>query len=292
MKFTGVMPALITPLTDEGKLNRDVLERLIEDLIAQGADGFYIGGATGGGIILDVDVHKELTTESIKIVNGRVPCIVHIARMNYNEMVDLAVHAEKAGADAISAIPPLFYQYDHQAIYNYYEGLSNAINIPIMIYNNPNTGVHFSAEQVAELYNIKNVTAIKWTNYEFYQVMRILDLTNDEFNVISGPDEMLLCGLAAGADGCIGTTYNFLMPEVRAVYDAFRAGDMEGARKAQTVVSTIVDELIKYNVVLATKVILEAKGYDVNHPLYPMHDYTPEQKAEMLANLQKAGLKL
>ena len=292
MKFTGVMPALITPLTAEGKLNRDVLERLIEDLIAQGADGFYIGGATGEGIILDVDVHKELTTESIKIVNGRVPCIVHIARMNYNEMVDLAVHAEKAGADAISAIPPLFYQYDHQAIYNYYEGLSNAVNIPIMIYNNPNTGVHFSAEQVAELYNIKNVTAIKWTNYEFYQVMRILDLTKGEFNVISGPDEMLLCGLAAGADGCIGTTYNFLMPEVRAVYDAFRAGDIEGARKAQTVVSTIVDELIKYNVVLATKVILEAKGYDVNHPLYPMHDYTPEQKAEMLANLQKAGLKL
>ncbi len=292
MKFTGVMPALITPLTDEGKLNRDVLERLIEDLIAQGADGFYIGGATGEGIILDADVHKELTTESIKIINGRVPSIVHIARMNYNEMVDLAVHAEKAGADAISAIPPLFYQYDHEAIYRYYEGLSNAINIPIMIYNNPNTGVHFSAEQVAELYNIKNVTAIKWTNYEFYQVMRILDLTKGEFNVISGPDEMLLCGLAAGADGCIGTTYNFLMPEVRAVYDAFRAGDIEGARKAQTVVSTIVDELIKYNVVLATKVILEAKGYDVNHPLYPMHDYTPEQKAEMLANLQKAGLKL
>ena len=292
MKFTGVMPALITPLTEEGKLNREVLEKLIEDLIAQGADGFYIGGATGEGIILDADVHKELTTESIKIINGRVPSIVHIARMNYNEMLDLARHADAAGADAISAIPPLFYQYDHQAIYNYYEGLSNAVNIPIMIYNNPNTGVHFSAEQVAELYNIKNVTAIKWTNYEFYQVMRILDLTKGEFNVISGPDEMLLCGLAAGADGCIGTTYNFLMPEVRAVYDAFRAGDIEGARKAQTVVSTIVDELIKYNVVLATKVILEAKGYDVNHPLYPMHDYTPEQKAEMLANLQKAGLKL
>ena len=292
MKFTGVMPALITPLTEDGKLNREVLEKLIEDLIAQGADGFYIGGATGEGIILDADVHKELTTESIKIINGRVPSIVHISRMNYNEMLDLARHADAAGADAISAIPPLFYQYDHQAIYNYYEGLSNAVNIPIMIYNNPNTGVHFSAEQVAELYNIKNVTAIKWTNYEFYQVMRILDLTKGEFNVISGPDEMLLCGLAAGADGCIGTTYNFLMPEVRAVYDAFRAGDIEGARKAQTVVSTIVDELIKYNVVLATKVILEAKGYDVNHPLYPMHDYTPEQKAEMLANLQKAGLKL
>ncbi len=292
MRFTGIMPALITPLTDEGKLNRPVLERLIEDLIAQGADGFYIGGATGEGIILDADVHKELTTESIKIVAGRVPCIVHIARMNYNEMLDLARHADAAGADAISAIPPLFYQYDHQAIYNYYKGLSDAVNIPIMIYNNPNTGVHFTAEQVAELYNIENVTAIKWTNYEFYQVMRIIDLTKGEFNVISGPDEMLLLGLCAGCDGGIGTTYNFLLPEVKEVYNCFKAGDIEGARKAQTVVSTIVDELIKYNVVLATKVILEAKGYDVNHPLYPMHDYTAEQKAEMLANLQKAGLKL
>lgn len=292
MRFTGVMPALVTPLTDEGKLNREVLEKLINDLIDQGADGFYIGGATGEGIILDVDVHKELTTESIKIVNHRVPCIVHIARMNYNEMVDLAKHAEAAGADAISAIPPLFYQYDHQAIYNYYEGLSNAINIPIMIYNNPNTGVTFTAEQVANLYNIKNVTAIKWTNYEFYQVMLISELTKGEFNIISGPDEMLLCGLVAGADGCIGTTYNFLMPEIRAVYDNFRAGKIEEARKAQALVSNIVDVLCRYNVVLTTKVILEAKGYDVNHPLYPMHDYSAEEKAKILDELQKAGLKL
>ena len=292
IKFTGVMPALVTPLTSDEKLNVDALKMLLDRHLNEEADGFYIGGATGEGIALSREVREELAYESIKHIGGKVPSIVHIASTNFNEAIELAKQAEKVGADAISAIPPLFYQYDHQAIYNYYEGLSNAINIPIMIYNNPNTGVHFSAEQVAELYNIKNVTAIKWTNYEFYQVMRILDLTNDEFNVISGPDEMLLCGLAAGADGCIGTTYNFLMPEVRAVYDAFRAGDMEGARKAQTVVSTIVDELIKYNVVLATKVILEAKGYDVNHPLYPMHDYTPEQKAEMLANLQKAGLKL
>ncbi len=292
MKFSGVIPALVTPLTADGKLNREVLEKLINDLIAEGADGFYIGGATGEGIIIDIDVHKALTTESIKIVNGRVPCIVHIARMNYNEMLDLAIYAEKAGADAISAIPPLFYKYDHQSIYNYYEGLSNVVNIPIMIYNNPNTGVTFTAEQVAELYKIKNVTAIKWTNYKFCDVMRIIDLTNGEFNVISGPDEMLLCGLAAGVDGCIGTTYNFLMPEIRSIYDKFRAGDVEGARKAQAKVDGIIDVLLKYNIILATKVILEAKGYDVCHPLSPVHDYTPAEKKTILDELINAGLKL
>lgn len=292
MKFTGVMPALITPLTAEGKLNRPVLERLIEDLLAQGADGFYLGGATGEGLILDKDVHKDMTAEAIKIVSGRVPCIVHVARMNYNEMLELAKFAEAAGAAAISAMPPLFYDYTHADIYRYYEGLSNVVNIPIMIYNNPDTGVRFTAEQVAELYKIKNVTAIKWTNYEFHQVMKISALTNGEFNIISGPDDMLLCGLAAGVDGGIGTTYNFLMPEVRTLYDAYRAGDMKTAREMEVTICNIIDVLARYNCILATKVILEAKGYDVCHPLYPVADYTAEEKAAMLAEFKKAGLKI
>lgn len=292
MKFTGVMPALITPLTAEGKLNRPVLAQLIEDLLAQGADGFYLGGATGEGLILDKDVHKEMTAEAIKIVNGRGPCIVHVARMNYNEMLELAKYAESVGAAAISAMPPLFYDYTHADIYRYYEGLSNVVNIPIMIYNNPDTGVRFTAEQVAQLYKIKNVTAIKWTNYEFHEVMKIAELTNHEFNIISGPDDMLLCGLAAGVDGGIGTTYNFLMPEIRKLYDSFKAGDMETARKTEAGISRIIDVLARYNCILAVKVILEAKGYDVCHPIYPVADYTPEEKSSMLDAFREAGLKI
>ena len=292
MKFTGVMPALITPLTAEGTLNVPVLEKLMEALLAQGADGFYLGGATGEGIILDKQVHKDLAAEAVRIARGRVPCIVHVARMNYAEMIELAQFAEKAGAAAISAIPPLFYDYSHADIYRYYEGLSNAVNIPIMIYNNPSTGVHFTAEQVAELYNIKNVTAIKWTNYDYVQIMRLSALTNGEFNIINGPDEMLLCGLTAGADGGIGTTYNFLMPQIKAIYNAFRAGDLEAARKVQIKVCDIINVLARYNCILATKVILEARGYDVCHPLLPVADYTSEEKAAMLEEFRKAGLEL
>ena len=292
MRFTGVMPALITPLTAEGTLNVPVLEKLMEDLLVQGADGFYLGGATGEGIILDKQVHKDLAAEAVRIARGRVPCIVHVARMNYAEMIELAQFAEKAGAAAISAIPPLFYDYSHADIYRYYEGLSDAVNIPIMIYNNPSTGVHFSAEQVAELYNIKNVTAIKWTNYDYVQIMRLSALTNGEFNIINGPDEMLLCGLTAGADGGIGTTYNFLMPQIKAIYNAVRAGNVETARKVQVKVCDIINVLARYNCILATKVILEARGYDVCHPLYPVADYTPEEKAAMLEEFRKAGLEL
>lgn len=290
MKFTGVMPALITPLNAQGKLNKPVLKKLMEDLMAQGADGFYLGGATGEGIIVSTQVHKELTAEAIKIANGSVPCIVHVARMNYEEMLELAKHAQESGADAISAMPPLFYDYTDEDIYRYYEGLSNVVDIPIMIYNNPSTGVQFSARQVAELCKIKNVCAIKWTNYESFHITRIKQLTGGRCNVINGPDDMLLCGLAAGADGGIGTTYNFLMPQVKSLYNAFHAGDFETARQLQTFICDIIDVYARYNFLLVVKVILEARGYDLCYPMYPIIDYTAEEKAKILGELQEVGL--
>ena len=286
------MPALLTPLTKEGKLNKVCLEKLIEDLIAQGAYGFYIGGATGQGIILDKDVLEDLITESVKIVKGRVPIIAHIARMNYNEMLEIAKFSEKAGVDAVSAIPPIFYKYSFDDIYRYYEGLSDVINIPIMIYNNPNTGTVFAPEQIAELYKIKNVKAVKWTNYNFYSVMVISALTEGKFNVISGPDEMLLLGLTAGCDGGIGTTYNFLMPEIKEIYERFKAGDIDGAREMQKKVDLYINELLRYGeTIQATRVVMAEKGYDILDTVYPKADLKPELKEQLISNLKKLGYK-
>ncbi|MBQ7347225.1 MAG: dihydrodipicolinate synthase family protein [Clostridia bacterium] len=291
MKFEGVMPALITPVTKEGKLNKTVLKQLIEDLIAQGADGFYIGGATGEGVVLDAELHKELTHESLAIVNGRVPCIIHVARMNYHEMIDLAQYAEKAGAAAISAIPPLFYKYGDDGIYDYYKGLADSVKIPVVIYNNPNTGVTFTTPLLERLFKIENLTAIKWTNYDYSSVLQLKDRVKDA-NIINGPDEMLVLGLAAGCDACIGTTYNFQLPLIKKIYNAYRTGDIALARELQTKVSKIVNVMIPWNVIMATKLILSKQGYDVNYPLYPMQSYTGEQEDQLMAQLIEAGLEL
>ena len=291
MKFSGVMPALITPMTKEGKLNKAVLKQLIEDLIAKGADGFYIGGATGEGLVLDADVHKELTSESIRIVNHRVPCIVHVARMNYKEMLELARHAEQEGAEAISAVPPLFYRYGDDGIYAYYKGLADSVKIPVVIYNNPNTGVTFTNALLNRLFTIPNITAIKWTNYDFSAVMQLKN-ANPDANIINGPDEMLLLGLSAGCDACIGTTYNFQLPLIKKIYNAYHAGNLEEARALQTKVCKIVNVMIPWNVIMSTKLILSKQGYDVNYPIHPMQGYTKEQEETLMAQLLEAGLEL
>ena len=287
-KLKGVMPAIITPVTKEGKLNVNELERLIEHLIAEGADGFYVGGATGEGLVIEKEMHKQLTTEAVRIVAKRVPVIVHVARIVYSEMIELAKHAQSVGADAISAVPPFFYAYNEQAIFDYYNGLCASTALPTIIYNNPNAGVTFSVSLLKRLFAIENLTGIKWTNADFYPIMQILpDYPNIE--VINGPDQLLLCGLSAGCHSAIGTTYNFQLPTIKKIYDAFMRGDMETARLEQQKANKVIAVAQKKDTLIATKNILSFQGFDVAYPLFPKRDFTAEEKEQLKADLREAG---
>ena len=288
MKFTGVMPALITCMDENGNLNRPVLEKLLEDLIAQGADGFYVCGATGEGLTISKQLHMDMTRETIKIVGGRVPCIVHVARMNVEEMLELAAYAESVGADAISAVPPLFYKYDNDGIYAYYKRLCDSVKIPVVIYNNPNTGVSFGIELLERLFSIPNLTSIKWTNSDFYTVLRLKERV-PEANVINGPDEMLAMGLAAGCDACIGTTYNFQLPLIKAIFTAFKENRVDEARELQMKADKIIAALISRNTIMATKLLMDRMGYDVYHTVFPMQKFSPEVEELQLKELRDAG---
>lgn len=92
--FKGILPALVTPLNENGGINSPVLEKLVTDLLDGGADGFYLCGATGEGLNLTTVQHKEMVRQTIELVAGRVPCIVHVARTVYSEMIELAKYAE------------------------------------------------------------------------------------------------------------------------------------------------------------------------------------------------------
>ena len=292
MKFKGVMPALVSPLDANEKINVPVLNQLLTDLLAKGADGFYLCGATGEGIAIDPEERMVLAEEAIKTVGDRKPCIVQVASGNFEDAIRLAKHAEKVGAAAISATPPLFFSYDKDDVYNYYKKLADAVSIPMMIYYNPAAGFHINADIAAKMFEIDNVTAIKWTSSDYYQMMRLRDLTKGEMNIINGPDEMLLMGLSAGADGGIGTTYNFMFDIIRGIYDNFMKGDLETAREYQTRAIRIISVLLNYKIIPAAKAVLEAQGYAVGNATFPMKRYSDEEKAIIVAQMKEAGLEI
>ncbi|MBR5309464.1 MAG: dihydrodipicolinate synthase family protein [Clostridia bacterium] len=290
IKFSGVMPALVTPFDESKNVNVPVLKSLTEHLINQGAYGFYIGGATGEGVSMTREQREILAYEAVKQISGRVPAIVHIASINLEEAKALARHAEAVGADAISAIPPLFYKYSEDDVFNYYKEIASSVNIPVMIYYNTNAGFNMSARFAARLHEIDNVTAIKWTSSDYYGMMMVKELTHGEMNVINGPDEMLLMGLCAGADGGIGSTYNFMLPTIKAVYDNFKAGNIDEARRNQILATNIIYALHKFEGIPFVKAMLEKQGFEVGNCLVPFRQYTDEEKALMVLEAEKMGM--
>ncbi len=291
MKFEGIIPAIITPIDANRNLNVPELERMLNYLIEEGADGFYVLGATGEGLIVTKELHMQMTRETLRIVNHRVPCIVHVARINYPEMLELAAYAEAQGADAISAIPPIFYKYTEDEIYSYFKCLCDSVKIPVLIYNNPNTGVSFSNQLLDRLFSIDNLTGIKWTNPNYLSVINLRS-KYPELNIINGPDELLSLGLSAGCDAGIGTTYSFMMPYFKKVYECYKAGNMAEAEKYQTLISNIIIALLPFGGIGASKYLISLLGFDVYYNHFPSSDLTDEQKAALVAAVRAAGLEI
>ena len=287
MKFTGVMPALATPLHPDETINVPVLHDLIRHFLSQGADGFYVGGATGEGIALSEEQRRVLAQEAVNAAKGEKPCIIHVASANFNEAIRLAKHAEQTGAAAISAIPPLFFKYDENDVYEYYKRLAEAVHIPLMIYYNPAAGFNMTAAFAARMFEVDNITAIKWTSPAYYELIRLKELTHGEMNIINGPDETFLMGLSAGADGGIGTTYNYMFPLFRGIYDSFMEGNMETAQALQADVTRLISVMRGYPSIPTVKVLLQEMGFDAGHAVFPMKRL--DDRREELINAMKAA---
>lgn len=289
VKFTGILPAFITPFKEDNKtINGPVAELMVDKIIEQGGNGFYILGATGEGLVLSREQREELCEIVVKHNAGRKSVITHVASMNIDEACELAKHAERVGADAISAVPPIFFHYDATDIYHYYKKLASSTNLPMVIYYNP-AAQTMSADLIAKLFEIDNVTGVKWTTYNFFELMKLKELTQGDMNIINGPDEMLVCGLAAGADAGIGATYTTMLPEFVRLYNCVQEGKIEEARQIQYKVNKVIRVILKNEVIPATKYAATMMGYDVGAASDPMRHYTEEQKRQLEAELRAVG---
>ena len=286
--FQGVFPALITPLTKEEKLNISALETLLQFEMKKGADGFYIGGATGEGLLLDIPERKKLCEKSIEFIGKEKTKIVHITDINFRNTIELAKHAEACGADAISSIAPIYFKYDENDIYNYYKEIAQNVNIPLIIYYTAAAGVNMSTDLFCRLFEIDNITGVKWTSSNYYELIKLRERCPDA-NIFNGPDEMLVCGLSSGADGGIGSTYNVMYPLIRSIYDHFRAGNMTEALEQQKKADKIINVMLRYSVIPVCKMILEEMGIAVGHASFPMTRYSKEERAVIKAELLAAG---
>ena len=287
-RFEGVWPALVTPLTGSEELNVDVTRQLIDHLIEAGIGGLYVCGGTGEGILLPLDLRKDMAQVTIEQASGRVPVIVHVGATATADALLLAAHAEQVGADGVAAIPPFYYHVGFEAIREHYQLIASASSLPLYLYYIPSaTAVTLNAEQMWELCQIPNVCGFKYSAFDMYLLEQILSLGGGTLNVFSGPDQLFAPMLTVGVDGAIGTTYNLLPAHFVQLYEAFRAGDLARARALQSQANRVIDAFIRYGGLPAVKEMMRMLGFDCGYCRRPFRRLSGEEVAALRADLER-----
>ncbi len=273
-RLSGFHAALPTPFTDDGaRVAEDVLARLVEHNFAQGLNGLYVGGSTGECYLLSNEERARVFAVVAEAAQGKGALIAQVGDLDPNVSLHLAREAERLGFDAVSAVPPFYFSYRHAEIRAHYERLVAATGLPFLIYNFPAlTSVRMRAEDLVDLLSLPNVVGVKNTCGDTYAFERLRRLAPDAL-LFAGYDESLLPGLALGADGGIGSTYNVQAGRALAMGQAVAAGRMDEARRLQSEMNVLIDVFVRHGVFQCLKHFLTCLGLpmgDCRPPFQPL----------------------
>jgi N-acetylneuraminate lyase len=255
------LPALVTPLLPDGALDVTSAERLIDHLYKQGVGGLYVTGSTGEGIYLDPAIRRQIVELTVERSRGRGNVIVHVGAIQASLAFELAQHAADTGADAISSIPPFAGGYSWEEVHSFYAELARRSPLPVVAYYIPGlTGKSHSIDDLASLLELPNIAGFKSTDANLYNMQRLAARFGPDQIMYNGPDEMLALGLQFGAHGGIGTTYNFMPELILQVYRHCQQGEFAAAVAAQRQANDIIEPLLLFQGLAASKQILVWQG--------------------------------
>lgn len=258
-ELNGIFTALLTPFDENNKVNEKSLEELVKYNLNMGVRGFYVGGTTAEAFFLSTDERKQVM-EIVKATAPDATLIAHIGCLDERAAIELGKHANKLSYDLISSVAPFYFKYSFEEIKNYYFRLANASDLPMLVYHFPGySGVNMNVNEISEFLSDDRFAGLKFTSNEFFTMERCKTAFPNKV-VYNGFDEMFLCGLSMGADGGIGSTYNFMADKYVKMRQLFLENNILEAQKIQKEANEITDLLIQYGVMQAEKAVLTAKG--------------------------------
>jgi N-acetylneuraminate lyase len=221
----GLWPALLTPVTSEGKVNEKELEKIIELIVAQQLDGIYLLGSTGQGFLYPEEERKHIAKLSLEITNRRLPVIVQVGALSTDESVRLAQHAAAHGADGISSVGPIYYATSPAMGLEHYKKIANATNLPFFPYQIGNSPM--TDDMIKQLLEIPNVKGLKLTTGNLLEISAINIKSKGVWKLFSGADELMCHAAVCGTVGAIGSTYNLFGPVCQYVRREFLNGNVK-----------------------------------------------------------------
>jgi len=290
--FDGIFPAVVTPRDANGDFCATTFGSLVDRLYGAGVHGLYVCGNTGEGYVMSDDQRKRVTEAAVSASSGKGRVIVHVGAAREAEAVALARHAFDAGADAVSSMPPYVQGYGFPDVFGYYSRLAGATALPLFIYYIPVvTGRAFTLEEMGRLLGIDSVAGLKFTDYNFYMMEGLLAHASQP-HVFNGHDEVMVAGMAMGAQAGIGSYYNILPGRMLEIYRAMREDDLAEARRIQAEVNQVIRAVGQFGHAVGMRTVLKHQGIDCGPPARPATGLSREAEEDLKRAVEETGVEI
>lgn len=287
----GSMVALVTPFTEDGRVNFKRVRELVEWHIQEGTDAILVLGTTAETPTLTTEEEDEIVRIAIEQAAGRVPIVVGSGSNNTAKAIETSLKYEKMGADALLVISPYYNKANKQGMIQHFLAVADAVNTPIILYNVPaRTGISISYDVLEAVCKHKNIVGIKEASGDMSLVSKFSKLIDDNFTIYSGNDDINVPLMSLGGGGVISVLANILPGVSHDMAAAALEGDFVKARELQIKYMDLINALfIETNPIPVKEAMnmlgLEAGGYRL--PLYPMEE---KNRAVLKGELEKLGL--
>ncbi len=292
-KPEGILPALVTPFTDDGKsVDEERLRVLVRRCLELGVHGVVPCGTTGEFVNLTAEEKKQVIKIVIDEVNGKVPVVAGTGASGTNEALEMTRYAKDAGATAALIVTPYYLKPADRGIYEHYDTIAGQVDLPIILYNIPQcTGLPLPWQIVEDLAQIPNIVGVKDSSGQLSFILAVLEKVRDKINVLCGHDEVVVAALAAGCSGAILASANVIPDVWVQIYNHVKNGDLQKARELQYKVQKIA-RIIAGSGAVGTKAALnmmKIKVGPVRMPLSVGGELTYESREELRLDLEKIG---
>ena len=289
-KFRGVFCALNAIYDKDDSIDRDKMKQLVKVYKSLGVRGVYACGSTGEGFLLSTEERKQVAAAVKEAAGDDFTVIVHIGCASTKESIELAKHAQSIGADAISAVPSVYYHLPAESVKLHWESIINATDVPFIIYNIPQlTGFDLSPAMLGEFAKNEKIIGVKNSAEPVYLMERYRKAAGDDFIIFNGSDEQFVGGRIMGADAGIGGTYG-CMPELFVALDKLvNENRIEEAKVLQYKINDCIFDLLACKSLYgAAKQVFSLRfGIDCGQPRSPFLPVSREDAKPIADKINK-----
>ena len=290
--FEGAGVALVTPFKENGEVNYEKLEEIVEEQIAGGTDAIIACGTTGEASTMTHEEHLEVIEYICRVTKKRIPVVAGTGSNCTETAVYLSAEAEKRGADGLLLVSPYYNKATQKGLMAHFTAVADAVKIPVILYNIPGrTGVTIKPETIAALCrDVDNIVGVKEASGNFSAIATLMSLSDGKVDLYSGNDDQIVPLLSLGGKGVISVLSNVAPRQTHDICASYFAGDVKTSAALQLKAIPLITELFSEVNPIPVKAAMNMMGKGVGPLRMPLTEMEPQNQEKLKKAMADYGI--